>query len=245
MDPALGSRAAAAPRFHLTFDIDWAPDACIAEVAYLLDRAGVRATFLVTHACDVLADLARAGHRLGIHPNFLPRSSHGDSAADVVGHLLEIVPHASVMRTHALVQSTPLLIEVLRAAPQLTLDLSTFTYGFPHVGRFAFAFDDVRMDRINYNWEDDAAFVDPEFDWSMPRFHGPLTVFDFHPIHVALNSRDASAYRRLKGLLGSTPLWRASATDLSRARGREPGTRDFLEAVLAAGAVSTDLEEIA
>ena len=52
------------------FDIDWAPDCCIADVLTLLDGHDTKATFFVTHPCDVLNDIEAACHRLGIHTNF-------------------------------------------------------------------------------------------------------------------------------------------------------------------------------
>jgi hypothetical protein len=68
-------------RVLLTLDIDWAPDAAIDFVAEILVSRGVKATWFVTHDSPGVRRLrARPDlFELGIHPNFLPGSSHGRS----------------------------------------------------------------------------------------------------------------------------------------------------------------------
>jgi hypothetical protein len=39
---------------HLTFDIDWAPDKSIDEIRKIINPLGIKATFFVTHNCEVL-----------------------------------------------------------------------------------------------------------------------------------------------------------------------------------------------
>jgi len=93
--------------FVITFDIDWAPDFVIEEVASLLQQKGVRATWFVTHACAAVELLRERSDlfELGIHPNFLEGSSHGKTPMEVLSHLLTVVPEAIGIRSHAVVQS--------------------------------------------------------------------------------------------------------------------------------------------
>jgi hypothetical protein len=230
--------------YHLTFDIDWAPDFAIAEVLDILRPSGVKATFFVTHACDVLADIRKDGHTLGLHPNFLPGSSQGDTPLAIMETLLGLVPDATVLRTHALVQSTPLLQQIFGYAPQLTLDLSVLMYRFAHVGRFGWRLGDVAFERINYNWEDDIAFDDPSFDWSRPVLFGAHNVLDFHPIHVALNSRDNAPYQRLKAALDGRRLMAVGAADVAPFVNPQSGAATYLKAVLGSGHRAVGLEAI-
>jgi hypothetical protein len=204
----------------------------------------VQGTFFVTHPSDVIADLARDGHHVGIHPNFLPKSSQGDSVEEIVEYLLRIAPSAVAMRTHALVQSTPLLGRVFGSFPQLRYDLSMFMYGFPHVQAFDWTLEKTRFTRVNYNWEDDVAFFDGNLRWDTPTFYGPTCVFDFHPIHVALNSRDASSYGKLKQSMSGRPLWQASPEQVRSAANPGQGAHDFLHALLASDAQPLTFEEL-
>src|ERR1017187_7044133 len=103
------------PCVALTLDIDWAPDFVIDFAADLLIRRRVKATWFVTHsspAVDRLRDHPEL-FELGIHPNFLPGSSQGKTVAEVLSFCRACVPEARSMRTHALVQSSGLLGDVM------------------------------------------------------------------------------------------------------------------------------------
>ena len=58
----------------LTFDIDWAPDWMIEEVASILIEHNVKTTWFVTHASPAIDKLRQMPElfELGIHPNRLP-----------------------------------------------------------------------------------------------------------------------------------------------------------------------------
>ena len=109
------------------------------------------------------------------------------------------------MRTHALVQSSPLLHEIFSKFPQLKLDVSLFMHRSAFAHKVKWEFDGVSFDRLLYNWEDDAQFSVLK-DNLPDLFFGELTVFDFHPIHVFLNSTDGSEYRNLKLEQSQIPL---------------------------------------
>ena len=71
-------------KIHLTFDIDWAPDWIIEEVLTILDLKKVKGTFFITHETPLNREIALRGHNLGIHPNFLPGSSHGKNVFEII-----------------------------------------------------------------------------------------------------------------------------------------------------------------
>lgn len=230
-------------KYHLTFDVDWAPDSSIELVRLLLAESNVVATFFATHQTDVIKDLMRDGHEIGLHPNFLDDTTQGESPIQIVSNLLDLFPEARVVRTHSLMQSGPLLYEIFRTFPQLKFDMSLLTHRFPHVGRFAWNHKEVSLERINFNWEDDIAFFDQNFDWRAPYFPGTNSLFNFHPIHVHLNSRSLSSYTNLKHKLQS-PLNLAQANLVSEFTQNKPGTRDFLQALLKSNATPLSLEEL-
>lgn len=78
----------------LTFDIDWAPDFMIDFVAEGLTQRRVRATWFVTHASPAVEWLREHPDlfELGIHPNFAPGSTQGDSPEAVLRHCLRLEP---------------------------------------------------------------------------------------------------------------------------------------------------------
>jgi hypothetical protein len=230
--------------YHLTFDVDWAPDWAVSDVLETLAAHSVTATFFVTHASDMVREIAARGHEVGIHPNFLAGSSHGDAPLDVMRSVISIAPAARVMRTHSLVQGTTLFEAILAAYPQIEADLSLLTYGSPHTAWTAWHSRGRKIRRMNYNWEDDLAFDDPLQDWAVYRPMGHVDVFDFHPIHVALNSRREDQYMLLKTQLGPGHLHEAERDATVALREAGPGAADFLRAILTSESRALSFEEL-
>jgi hypothetical protein len=121
--------------------------------------------------------------------------------------------------------------------------MSILTHGSGHVGRFLWNHKEVSFDRVNFNWEDDVAFFDQNFDWNQFYFPGDTSIFNFHPIHVHLNSSGLSKYEELKGRL-RMPLNLVDDGLIAEFTSDEPGTRDFLSALLNSNATPLSLEEL-
>lgn len=189
----------------ITLDIDWAPDYAIDFAASLLIEAQVRATWFVTHDSPAVRRLRQHPHlfELGIHPNFLPGTTHGKTESQILSHCMEFVPQARVVRTHGLVQTSNLLEKIIDETP-VSVDVSLF---LPH----ATALEPVvyywengkRLVRLPYMWEDDFEMVRPDCVWDLggviDRGTG-LMIMDFHPIHVFLNSVTLATYRSVRAL---------------------------------------------
>jgi hypothetical protein len=186
----------------LTFDVDWAPDFAIDFVARQLVNRQVRATWFVTHNSPAIERLRRYPElfELGIHPNFLPGSTHGASASEVLDHCMRLVPDAFSMRTHCLFQSTPLLCEVLTQTP-IRVDASLY---LPHARGLSaneYQWRGETLLRVPHFWEDDFEIERASPCWSLEPLladNDGLKVFDFHPIHTFLNSSSMDAYQQLK-----------------------------------------------
>jgi hypothetical protein len=186
----------------LTIDIDWAPDFTIDFVAEQLISRQVRATWFVTHMSPAIARLKQYPDlfELGIHPNFLSGSTHGNTPDAVLDHCMTLVPQASSVRTHMLFQSTLLLRQIL-AQSTITTDVSLFLPGTPHIRPVEWVCRRRILLRIPYFWADDF-----EMERNIPCWHlAPhlgvgkgLKIFAFHPIHIYLNSADIEIYQSLK-----------------------------------------------
>lgn len=196
----------------ITVDIDWAPDFMIDQLAERFTKAGVKCTWFVTHGSPAVDRLKENPlFELGIHPNFLPGTSHGNSEDEIIEYCMKLVPGAKSVRTHALVQSSPLLCK-LRSAFHIETDCSLFlpnTLLFvPHT--ICHAGNQFPLVRIPYNWEDDVECLRPERSWkvedSVWNFEG-MKIFNFHPVYVELNETDFSRYISLKKKIqGKIPL---------------------------------------
>ena len=185
----------------ITLDLDWAPDFAIDLVAERLRRAGVCATFFVTHDSPAVRRLAADApyFELGVHPNFDVGSSHGASTGAVMEHVMSLVPEARVVRSHRLLQSMPILDRIFEE-PGLQTDLSLFLPGVPHLRPFEYARCGRRCRRVPYFWEDsfEAELEAPAWDPTVYAALPGLQVFNFHPIHVFLNSNSMGPYRQLR-----------------------------------------------
>ncbi|MHB8693421.1 MAG: polysaccharide deacetylase WbmS family protein [Solirubrobacteraceae bacterium] len=219
----------------MTLDVDWAPDFAIDFVAERLVAQGVRATWFVTHRSAAIDRLVERGDlfELGIHPNFASGSSHGATAEAVLEHSLKLVPQARAMRTHSLIQSSRLLDLVLTRT-NITSDLSIFLPGAAHLGPVEYTLHGRTLFRLPYFWEDDYEFGQSHPCWTMQEHlteQRGLRIFNFHPIHVYLNSVQPAPYAELKrvaGHIGSVPEAAAAAFVHDG-----PGTRSLFDELTA------------
>ncbi len=188
----------------ITFDIDWAPDCAIEHVAGILAERRIRSTWFVTHASPAVERLRSRPElfELGIHPNFLPGSSHGATPERVLRRCLELVPEAVSMRSHALVQSTPLLRQIV-SDTSIRTDVSLYLPEQRGLRPVAFHTKSGTLLRVPFLWEDDLLLEhrEPCMDGfeALAGVEG-LKVFNFHPIHIYLNSRTMQPYETVKRL---------------------------------------------
>lgn len=193
-------------KVFLTFDIDWAHDEVLADCIDLVEEADVPATWFVTHETPLLARLrANPKFELGIHPNFNflfnLQTQAGFSAEEVLERTMALVPEATAVRSHHMTQSSTLLN--LFRSKGLTHDCNHF---IPMTAGITLKpwllWND--MVRVPYSWEDDIMCIYGQ-QQSLPDMSDLLSreglmVFDFHPIHVYLNTEDLQRYERTRPL---------------------------------------------
>lgn len=187
----------------LTFDIDWAPDFAIQKVVSILEEHNVPGTFFLTHNSTFIESLKNHPLiELGIHPNFLPDSSHGQNIDEILIYVLNLCTNATAMRTHGLYQYSRLYFHILKKYPQIRHDFSLYIPENPYIKIFNFEDDDGNyITRIPYQWEDDMFFyVNKEYLQPKPILfeYASYQIFNFHPIHVYLNSKSSLLYNNLK-----------------------------------------------
>lgn len=218
----------------LTLDIDWAPDFVIDFVAAQLVKHEVKATWFCTHRSEAIARLRRYPElfELGIHPNFLPGSTQGNTPEEVLRSCMSIVPEAISTRSHALVQSTPLLYEILKHTP-VRIDSSLFLPRTSGLRPVDHVIGKRSLKRVPCYWQDFHEMEAGEPSWRLSSLLGDgggLKVLDFHPIHVYLNSSDLRSYSTLKS--GTPHLSETTPQELEPFVGDSDGTRRlFLEVV--------------
>lgn len=199
----------------ITFDVDWAPDFVIEDIADILEKHNVCSTWFITHESPALERL-RANpelFELGIHPNFLEGSSHGNSPDEILSHLLSIVPDAKSIRTHGLAQSGPLLAHI--QSHGLIYDLSIFMPGVSNLHPFEFRWNGGVLVRMPYNWSDDYEMQKEEPNWTLnliSKLDG-MRILNFHPVLLYLNLTDFKPYEAFKKTAGDLQKAKKSIAD--------------------------------
>lgn len=219
--------------YILTLDIDWAPDFVIDQVAQILIENKVKVTWFVTHQSEAIERLRENNElfELGIHPNMLYGSMHGETEDEVLTFIKNIVPDATSMRTHGLYQSSNWLVKAAKDYGVL-IDVSLFLPRAANLHPHQMKLNGLSLWRIPYFWEDDSEMFEDDPIWSISdeglNVSG-LRVFDFHPIHIALNTDSFEKYENIKQM---RPLisWDEEFIDEHAHKGRGPKNL-FLELV--------------
>jgi len=230
----------------ITIDMEWAPGYAVRWMVERLWENSVKATFFATDLAEI--DYIRQFpelFELGIHPNFLPGSDHGETTEEVLEFCMKLVPEAVSMRTHCLVQSTPILRKALDLTP-IENDCSLLLPFTPNVSGHKLYLGAARpLNRFPFVWEDDVTQMTPGVDWSlgcMPAQDKYLMV-NFHPLTVYLNDARGESYRNLKKAnpkIGNTPK---EAADKLISSGPGP-QKTFLEIIAAAKNNSAMVKEL-
>lgn len=219
--------------FVLTLDIDWAPDWMIDRVAEILTDNAVKATWFATHASPAVDRLKQRTDlfEIGIHPNCLPGSTHGNTEDETLSHMKALFPDADIMRTHGLYQSTAFLI---KAATQfgIRIDVSLLLCRAPHLSCHCIRRSGMELWRVPFVWEDDIEMFEKSPIWSIsdPGLDTPgLKVFDFHPVHILLNTIDIRGYDRLKE---SVPISNWTSDQVLSHRADGPGPASLFQEIV-------------
>jgi hypothetical protein len=214
-----------------TTDIEWSPEWAIRDLFELADEHGVPLTPFLTHRSNYLdrrlrvRDATSSGD-VGLHPNFLPGSTHGATVDEVIATTKALWPDAVSFRSHCFYDDTRMLRKM--AEQGFRYDSNLFAFLQPMIAPLRTVAGTVRLPVF---WEDDV-HSGAELPWDMAAlraaFDGPgLKIVNVHPLRVALNVPDEGFHESHRRL--------ASAVDVDARAEAHPGkgTRTFLEELFA------------
>lgn len=180
----------------LTLDVDWAPEEVIGHSLDLLARAGVAATVFATHASPLLRSSGGAELEIGLHPNFNTLlTGQGRTAASILDELLQEYPEAKGERSHSRTVSAGILSLLMERG--LLYDANQIIPFQPDLTAYAFQ----GFARFTDYWQDDVFLAGCGQDFSLadvPCLGTGLKIFNFHPIHVFLNTDCPETYAAAK-----------------------------------------------
>lgn len=181
----------------LTMDIDWAIDPVIDFSIELLEQHRCKATIFVTHNSPSIRSLMKNPlFEVGIHPNFneLTNGRCEDTAINQIENILDVTGPVQSVRSHSLFQSSRILDHFnalgirydcnLYLPSEANLDLKPWYHW-------------NGMVRVPHFWEDDVNFLKESSvsPFSLIQMRS-LKVFDFHPIHIFLNTVSFQHYKK-------------------------------------------------
>jgi len=190
-------------KIYITLDVDWACDEVMCDTIELLERYNSKATFFITHTTPILNRLRQNKNiELGIHPNFnfLLNGSleKGKDYREVISSLLKIVPEAKSVRSHSMTQNS----NILQAFTdfELTHDCNHFISVSSQIELKPWYLWNGLV-RCPYFWEDDVHIIEKcnLSVYDLINFAG-LKIFDFHPIHIFLNTEKLDRYEQTRSI---------------------------------------------
>ena len=216
----------------ISLDIDWAPDFVLEKTARIFEEYQVKSTWFVTHDSEFVRFMLTKPDlfELGIHPNFFKGSTQGSTEREVLLYLLNIIPNATSVRTHGLFQYSGLMRKMC-VDYGIRLDSSIFLPYMQNISPHHIDYgleNQNRLIRAPYYWGDYTAFSRPEGigepndELLSPR---GMKIFNFHPIHIGLNSSDLIAYEELKARKSMSEI---DSLEFSPFVQKPYGSRDFL-----------------
>lgn len=183
----------------ITMDTDWANDGILADTVSLAEQLDIPVCMFITNDTPLLQRLREHPlFTLGIHPNFMPQlnGQSDESFRETVSRLHSLVPEAKVIRCHALVDATPILTAAqemgFRADMNLFIPFSSgiTLHPFTHFSG---------LKRLPYFYEDDAWALEAGAAGAEEHLQTEgLKIFNFHPIHLYLNTENMDRYNRAK-----------------------------------------------
>jgi hypothetical protein len=221
----------------ITFDVDWAHPEVLKDTVDLIENRGLRCTFFCTHA-----GIDLPGHERAVHPNF---RRNGDTMRaylgpeddervfrHVVARTKSFCPEARGARSHSLLYDSSLM--AIYAEQHLSYDS---TYALPLATglrpvlkeRGVLEMPIYYMDHIDV-MEHQTGFALPGLQLGRPG----LKVFDFHPIHIFLNTVSEEHYAQSRA-------YQRDPDALRKLRHDGAGVRTLFERLLDHVATSTVL----
>ncbi|RKX26480.1 MAG: hypothetical protein DRP45_03425 [Candidatus Zixiibacteriota bacterium] len=188
------------PVFCFTSDLDWAPEWAIESLLDRFEEVGFPLTPFVTHKSPLIQSRFSSEalkSEVGLHPNFLPGSTHGNSPEEVIEHVFSLWPEASTFRSHSFVDSS--LISDLFTERGMRYDSNLCLFLQPDCRPLCHC---SGMWRFPVFWEDDVHYKQGlSFEWNTLKGHietPGLKVFNVHPLLYALNVPDEQFYNSHK-----------------------------------------------
>ncbi|RAZ38564.1 polysaccharide deacetylase WbmS family protein [Campylobacter hyointestinalis] len=194
-------------KIFVTFDMDWCSDDVLSYTLDIIEKYDLKATFFVTHQTTLLERMKdNPNIELGIHPNFnfllngdFRQGKNIDEIIKFYKNIIEKVGWGGYnvvsVRSHSITQNSLILDSFDKNG--LIYDCNTFIPFSSGIKCRPYRHFTDKLIKIPYFWEDDVHCL-YNWEWNVDKFinYDGLKVFDFHPIHVYLNTENLARYEQ-------------------------------------------------
>lgn len=198
-----------------SMDVDWVPDFVLAWAIHQFKAQGFPVTVFATHETEVLREPSD-GVEVGIHPDFFSHADHKKHLQE----LKVLYPEAKGVRAHGLFEYSNLMN--MYRSYGLQWDSSQLLYLCSHIMPYRHPSGLIRLPVF---FEDDDYFHDNP-DWIIDNLNldkPGVKCFDFHPIHLFLNTYSSSQYLYVK-----EKNFSRESIERARYQGDDKGVYSFL-----------------
>jgi ubiquinone/menaquinone biosynthesis C-methylase UbiE len=199
LNESLMEKLSAEPAFCFTSDMDWAPESMIEETLNIFLENKVPLTPFVTHHSKTIKEYYKGSNTkyVGLHPNFLPDSTQGTNFREIISNMGKLWPDAVCFRSHVFFDNSLIAREFydrgFKYDSNLCLHLQPSLVPLQHSSgllRFPVFLEDY-------------LYAIREQIWDLSHILGllktpGLKIFDFHPVHVCLNTPNIDYYESVK-----------------------------------------------
>jgi hypothetical protein len=221
------------PIFCFTSDIDWASEPVLDMFLSDFCKHELPLTVFVTHESQTINKYKNRGLiERGIHPNFLPDSSHGKEFLEIIENCVKLAPEAKGIRSHRLYDVTDIThllhdefgfkyISNLGTIMQSNIKPILHESGLVH---FPIFFEDGihLMNRLSFNISE-----------YLYKFQSPgIKVISLHPMNYVINTPEIEYMRKIKTNLTREEYNKFSFDEISKHHFDGVGIRCLAEEII-------------
>ena len=220
------------PVLCFTADVDWASEEALEECNRLFESYGIKVTYFMTHPSEVLKRLHDKNQiDVGIHPNFLKDSSHGEDYASVIEYCTTKLIKTECFRSHRYYDVTDITHGLVSKGFKFDSNVCTLLQSniqpFKHESglvRFPTFFEDGAYLVNNFPLENNV----------IPKIFGKnnLMVISVHPMLMVMNSPNIQHDRNVKDKSSRSQWNKMSSEALEKVRFDGRGIRDYVTDLL-------------
>ncbi len=217
------------PVFCFTSDLDWASEDVIADYFAKLPLDLLKLTTFVTHDSQIIRENFEKGRiSRGIHPNFLPGSSHGSTFREVIETCVSFAPEATCTRSHRAFDVTD-TAHMLKNEFHFKCCSNTITTLAQKITPYWL---ESKLLQVPVFFEE-GSFLYNQLGLSiqpyLKYFTSPgLKVISFHPINMAFNTPYIAWMRQIKDSLSREEFNNISSEMIEKKKNRERGAFDLV-----------------